>query len=287
MQPVSRPHGAVEVDVARRYRACVRESTSFGAAVIELKTPDQIALMREAGRVVANALHAVREAAVQGVTLLQLDEIATQVIVDAGAVPVFRDYHPHFAPVPFPGTICASVNDAIVHGIPGDLVLADGDLLSVDCGANLDGWVGDSAFSMQIGGTGPAVDKQLIEDTRTALKLGIAQAVPGNRMGDIAHAIGSFARGKGYGMPEGWGGHGIGRVMHEDPPVPNEGIKGKGMKLKAGLVICIEPMLHLGDDEYTIDSDGWTVRTSDGQRAAHEEHTLAITKNGPVILTHR
>ncbi len=258
--------------------------------MIELKSVEQIALMREAGRVVANALKAVREAAVPGVTLLHLDEIATDVIVSANAVPVFRDYLPHFAQTPFPGTICASVNDAIVHGIPGeDVVLAPGDLLSIDCGANLQGWVGDSAFSMIIGGDehGSPEDLALMQATRDALAAGIEQARPGNRMGDIAAAVGAIARGRGYGMPSGWGGHGIGREMHEDPAVPNEGKAGKGMKLKPGLVICIEPMLHIGGDEYTIDADGWTVRTADGTRAAHEEHTIAITAKGPVVLTHR
>ena len=257
--------------------------------MIELKSKADIAKLREAGRVVGNALHAVREAAVPGVTLAELDAIAEDVIRSAGARPYFKGYHPHFAPTPFPGSVCASVNDVIVHGIPDDTVLAEGDLLSIDCGSHLDGWAGDAAFSMIIGGdeAGRPEDLELIDVTRRALEAGIAAAVPGNRMGDIAAAIGEVARGAGYGMPEGWGGHGIGREMHEDPSVPNEGRAGKGLKLKSGLCICIEPMLHIGGDGYTIDPDGWTIRTADGTHAAHEEHAVAITDDGPVILTHR
>jgi methionyl aminopeptidase len=255
--------------------------------VIELKSPADIARMREAGRVVAIALQAVREAAAPGVTLVELDEIADRIIRDAGATPAFRGYHPHFSQSPFPGTICASVNDAIVHGIPDDTVLAEGDLLSVDCGAHLDGWTGDAAFSMIVGGdeAGSDEDRRLIEVTREALAAGIEAAQPGNRIGDIAHAIGTIARAAGYGMPEGWGGHGIGREMHEDPSVPNEGRAGRGQRIKPGLCICIEPMLHLGGDDHVIDDDGWTIRTADGTRAAHEEHAIAVTADGPVILT--
>lgn len=257
--------------------------------MIELKSTGDIAKLREAGRVVGNALHAVRTAAVPGVTLLELDEIADDVVRSAGATPAFRGYHPHFAPTPFPGTICASVNDVIVHGIPDRTVLRAGDLLSVDCGAHLDGWTGDAAFSMIIGGDeqGSAEDLRLIDTTRAALRAGIDAARPGNRIGDIAAAIGAVARGAGYGMPEGWGGHGIGRAMHEDPSVPNEGRAGKGLKLKPGLCICIEPMLHVGGDDFSVDADGWTIRTADGSRAAHEEHAVAITADGPQILTHR
>lgn len=255
--------------------------------MIELKSDRDIAGMREAGRVVGRALQAVREAAVPGVTLIELDRIADDVIRDAGATPAFRGYHPAFAPSPFPGTICSSVNDAIVHGIPDDRELATGDLLSVDCGAHLDGWTGDAAFSVIVGGddAGSAEDRRLIEVTREALAAGIEAAQPGNRIGDIAAAIGAIARGGGYGMPEGWGGHGIGRAMHEDPSVPNEGRAGRGQKLKPGLCICIEPMLHIGGDDHVIDEDGWTIRTADGSHAAHEEHAIAITADGPQVLT--
>jgi methionyl aminopeptidase len=253
--------------------------------MIVVKSADEIARLREAGRVVAQALAAVRHAAVAGATLRELDAIATDVIRGAGATPAFKGYQPHFASSPFPGAICASVNDVIVHGIPGQQKLRDGDLLSIDCGAVLDGWVGDAAFSVVIGDTGGA-DQQLIDDTRRALHAGIAAAGPGARMGDIGAAIGAIGRGCGYGIPQGWGGHGVGREMHEDPSVPNEGKPGRGLKLKTGMVLAIEPMFMAGgSDEYRIADDGWSVHTADGSQAAHEEHTIAITDDGPVILT--
>ena len=253
--------------------------------MIELKSPAQIQALREAGRVVANALAAVQEAAGVGVTLMDLDGVASDVIEQAGAVSAFRGYLPTFARTPFPGAICASVNQVVVHGIPDRTVLRDGDLLSVDCGASLDGWVGDAAFSMVIG-TGARADQTLIDHTRAALHAGIAAAKPGGRLGDIGNAIGSIGRGAGYGIPQGWGGHGVGRAMHEDPSVPNEGRAGRGMKLRAGMVIAIEPMFMAGgNDEYRLAADGWAVVTASGRRAAHEEHTIAITQDGPVVLT--
>ena len=253
--------------------------------MILLKSPGEIAALREAGRIVAQALAAVRDAAAVGVALRELDAVATDVITGAGATPAFKGYQPHFASTPFPGAICASINDVIVHGIPGPKKLREGDLLSIDCGAVLDGWVGDSAFSMVIGEAASA-DQQLIDDTRRALHAGIAAARPDARMGDIGAAIGAIGRGCGYGIPQGWGGHGVGRAMHEDPSVPNEGTPGRGLKLKAGMVLAIEPMFMAGGtDEYRIADDGWSVHTTDGSRAAHEEHTIAITDDGPVILT--
>lgn len=258
--------------------------------MIAYKSDAEVKKLREAGRLVANALHAVREAAAPGVTLRRLDEIAEGIITNAGATPAFKGYLPHFSATPFPGTVCASVNDAIVHGIPDGTELVEGDLLSIDCGAHLNGWTGDAAFSMIIGGDdkGSPEDRKLIETTREALRVGIEAARPGNRMGDIAAAIEDVIRGGGYGMPQGWGGHGIGREMHEDPSVPNGALPaGKGMKLKKGLVICIEPMLHIGGDDHVIDPDGWTVRTADHTRAAHEEHMVAITADGPQVLSHR
>jgi methionyl aminopeptidase len=253
--------------------------------VIVRKSAREIDAMREAGRVVARAHDAMQAAAQVGTELTELDSIAADVLADAGASPAFLGYHPHFAPTPFPGVICASVNDVIVHGIPSDRPLEDGDLVSIDLGAILDGWVGDAARSFIVGDPDPA-DVALIDHTTEALEAGIAAAVVGNRIGDIAHAIGTLARGHGYGMPEGWGGHGIGRQMHEDPAVPNEGQPGRGLRLKAGLVIAIEPMfLAGGDDIVSIDEDGWTIRTVDGSRAAHVEHTIAVTDDGPRILT--
>lgn len=253
--------------------------------MVQLKTDTSIEAMREAGRVVAQVLTAAREAAAVGVTPRDLDEVARGVLREAGAGSPFLNYRPHFAPTPFPGVICVSVNDAIVHGIPNGVRLRDGDLVSVDAGALLDGWAGDSAISFTVGRARPA-DTRLIETAFGALEAGIAAAVVGNRIGDIAHAIGTVCRTAGYGIPEGFGGHGIGRAMHEDPGVPNEGRPGRGMPLRHGMVLAIEPMLiGGGKDAYHPDPDGWTLRTTDGSRAAHAEHTVAITNDGPRILT--
>ena len=252
--------------------------------MIVRKSPTEIDAMREAGRVVGRAHVAMQEAAGIGTTLRELDTIARDVLAAHGATSAFLGYHPHFAPSPFPGVICASVNDVVVHGPPTDQALADGDLVSIDLGAVLGGWVGDAAVSFVVG-QAREEDLTLIARTEEALHAGIAAAVPGNRMGDIAAAIGSIGRGHGYGIPEGWGGHGIGRQMHEDPSVPNEGPAGRGLRLKAGLVIAIEPMFMAGgSDDSRVDDDGWTVRTADGSRAAHAEHSIAITADGPRIL---
>ncbi|MEV7926910.1 type I methionyl aminopeptidase [Kitasatospora sp. NPDC088779] len=255
--------------------------------MVEIKSDAALDAMREAGRVVADALAAVQDAAAVGVSLLELDEVAHGVLRAAGATSPFLGYRPSFAPVPFPAVICASVNDAVVHGIPGGYRLRDGDLVSIDCGALLDGWAGDSAVSFTVGAARPE-DAVLIDTTRRALEAGIAAAVVGNRIGDIAHAIGKVARAGRYGLLEGFGGHGIGRSMHEDPHVPNEGRPGRGYPLRPGLVLALEPMLTAGGrGDYHTDSDGWTLRTTDGSRAAHIEHTVAITEDGPRVLTLR
>ncbi|WP_251095545.1 type I methionyl aminopeptidase [Streptomyces sp. Caat 7-52] len=255
--------------------------------MVELKTDTSIDAMHAAGQVVGRALTAVRKAAHVGVSLLELDEVAREVLREAGASSPFLGYRPSFATTPFPAVICASVNDAIVHGIPTAYRLRDGDLLSVDCGAELDGWVGDSAVSFVVGRPRPA-DLRLIETAERALAAGIEAAVAGNRVGDIAHAVGRVCRTAGYGIPHGFGGHGVGRRMHEDPDVPNEGRPGRGLPLRPGMVLAIEPMLIAGgEDTYYEASDGWTLRTSDGSRAAHTEHTVAITDSGPRILTAR
>ncbi|MFD3332094.1 type I methionyl aminopeptidase [Streptomyces sp. NPDC058700] len=253
--------------------------------MVEIKTNENLAAMRESGRVVARALAAVREKAAPGVALTELDRAAREVLAAAGADSPFLGYRPEWAPVPFPAVVCVSVNDAIVHGVPDDTRLAPGDLVSADCGALLGGWAGDSAISFTVGPARPE-DTRLIAAAEEALAAGIAAAVVGNRVGDIAHAIGRVCRAAGYGVPDGFGGHGIGRTMHEDPGVPNEGRPGRGMKLRHGMVLAIEPMLIGGgtDDHYTA-GDGWTIRTLDGSRAAHAEHTVAITDEGPRILT--
>ncbi|MGV9841550.1 type I methionyl aminopeptidase [Streptomyces fungicidicus] len=255
--------------------------------MMELKTDTSVDAMYEAGQVVASALTAVRKAADVGVSLVELDEVAREVLRAAGATSPFLGYRPTFAPTPFPAVICASVNDAIVHGIPDGYRLRDGDLVSIDCGAQLGGWAGDSAISFTVGTPRPA-DVRLIEAAERALAAGIEAAVVGNRMGDIAHAIGTVCRTAGYGIMEDYGGHGIGRRMHEDPPVPNEGRPGRGIPLRRGMVLAIEPMLiGGGTDTYRTAPDGWTLRTTDGTRAAHVEHTVAITETTPRILTSR
>ena len=251
----------------------------------ELKTPGELAAMREAGRVTATVLAAVREQAKAGVSLRELDEIAADVLHAAGARSSFLDYHPHFAPTPYPAVLCTSVNDAIVHAIPDDYQLRDGDLLSVDFAAEFGGFHGDSAFTMAIGAISTE-DEALIDHTREALAAGIAAAVPGGHLSDISHAVGVLGRAHGYGIPVDFGGHGVGRRMHEEPPVANEGMPGRGLRLRPGLVIAIEPMFMAGGrNEYRTAPDGWALHTVDGSNAAHFEHTIAVTDDGPVILT--
>jgi methionyl aminopeptidase len=253
--------------------------------VVELKTPAEIEAMRPAGRVVATALEEIRKHAAVGVSLAELDQLAREVLADNGATSPFLGYQPSFAHSPFPGVICSSVNDIALHGIPGPYRLADGDLVSIDFGAVLNGWTGDSAISFTVG-TARAPDVRLIETAEQALAAGIAAARPGGRLGDISAAIGAIARKAGYGLHTDFGGHGVGHTMHESPSVPNDGKAGRGMKLEAGLVIAIEPWFMAGGrDSYRIDDDGWTLRSGDGSRAAHVEHTVAITANGPQILT--
>ncbi|MDT0343294.1 type I methionyl aminopeptidase [Streptomyces litchfieldiae] len=253
--------------------------------MVEIKTDAALDAMREAGRVVARALAAAREAARVGVSLRELDEAARTVLAKAGARSPFLGYRPSFAPTPFPAVICTSVNDAVVHGIPTDYRLRDGDLVSVDCGAELDGWTGDAAISFTVGTPRPA-DLDLIDATQRALDAGIAAATVGHRLGDIAHAIDTVARAARCGMPADFGGHGIGRRMHEDPHVPNRGRPGRGFPLRHGLTLAIEPMFMAGGrDAYRTGTDGWTLLTVDGSRAAHIEHTIAITEEGPRVLT--
>lgn len=253
--------------------------------MVELKTARSIDAMREAGRIVAQGLTAAREAAGVGVSLLDLDEAAHAVLREAGASSPFLGYRPHFASTPFPAVLCVSVNDAIVHGIPTSYRLRDGDLVSIDFGAKLEGWVGDSAMSFIVGTPRPE-DVRLVETAEQSLAAGIEAAVVGNRIGDISHAIGTVCRKGGFGIMEDYGGHGVGRSMHEDPAVPNEGRPGRGMPLRPGMVFAIEPMLIAGgSDGYHTAPDGWTLCTNDGSRAAHAEHTVAITEEGPRVLT--
>ncbi|HEY8301183.1 MAG TPA: type I methionyl aminopeptidase [Jatrophihabitans sp.] len=253
--------------------------------MIELKTAGEIEAMAAAGAVVARALAATRAAAAVGVRLTDLDAVARGVLMAAGANSPFLGYQPSFATSPYPGVLCLSVNDAVLHGIPTRYALRAGDLLSVDCGATLDGWTGDAAISFCVGSTG-AADARLLERTEAALHAGIAAAQPGTRIGDISAAIGAVARAAGYGLHTDFGGHGVGRTMHESPPVPNDGRSGRGPRLRPGTTIAVEPWLLAGGrDAYRVDEDGWTLRSTDGSRGAHFEHTIAVTEEGPRILT--
>jgi methionyl aminopeptidase len=254
--------------------------------VIELKTPGEIDAIAAAGSVVATILATLRAKAAPGITPLELDALAADMIADAGAESSFLGYHPRFAPSPYPAVTCISVNDAIVHGVPAADPLVAGDLLSVDFAVHLDGWCADSAFSVVVGDDPDPADMALIDATERSLAAGIRAARAGAKLGDVSHAIGTVARASGFGMLENHGGHGVGRSMHEDPHVANEGRAGRGVKLRPGLVLAIEPMLIAGGtDAYRHDPDGWTLRTADGTRAAHAEHTIAVTKDGPRILT--
>ncbi|MGR2751484.1 type I methionyl aminopeptidase [Agromyces arachidis] len=254
--------------------------------MIELRTPAEIEQMRPAGRFVASVLEATSKAAAPGVNLLELDALAHDMIRDAGATSCYIDYHPSFGGSPFGKVICTSVNDAVLHGLPHDYALKDGDLLSLDFAASVDGWVSDSAISVVVG-TPRDEDLRLIDTTRRALDAGIAAARPGNRIGDISRAIADVAKAEGLSINTDFGGHGVGRTMHGEPHVPNNGRPGRGLPLKPGLVIAIEPwFLHTTDRIFT-DPDGWTLRSVDGSRGAHSEHTVAITDGDPLVLTQR
>jgi methionyl aminopeptidase len=253
--------------------------------VITLKSPAEIDAMRPAGRMVAEILAAIRGHARVGMRLLELDDLARDLLAGAGATSPFLGYQPRGAPRPYPGSVCTSVNDAVLHGIPTRYKLRDGDLLSIDCGAQIDGWVGDAATSFTVGAERPE-DATLIAAANQALDAGISAAVVGARIGDISAAIATVGRGHGYGINTDYGGHGVGHEMHEAPSVPNEGSAGRGLRLAPGLVIAIEPWFMAGgDDRYVIDSDGWTIRSRDGSRTVHVEHTIAVTEAGATVLT--
>ncbi|HEX6338639.1 MAG TPA: type I methionyl aminopeptidase [Jiangellaceae bacterium] len=254
--------------------------------MIELRTPAEIEAMRPAGQFVAGVLTAVAEAADVGVNLLDLDALAHDMINEDGASSCYVDYHPTFGAYPFGKVLCTSVNDAVLHGRPYDYRLRDGDLLSIDFAASVDGWVADSAVSLVVGTPGDE-DLRLIEVTENALAAAVKMAVVGNRMGDISAAVGDVARAAGYEPNTQFGGHGVGRTMHGDPPVSNDGRPGRGLPLRAGLVIAIEPWLLAGSQAIFTDRDGWTLRSVDGSRGAHSEHTVAITEDGPLVLTER
>ncbi|MBU4215136.1 MAG: type I methionyl aminopeptidase [Actinobacteria bacterium] len=251
-----------------------------------LKTAGQIDQMRPAGRFIASVLTSLQEVAAPGMTLRDLDAHAHDMIRAAGARSVYLGYHPSFGAMPYPGVLCTSVNDAALHGLPSDQVLAPGDVLSVDFAAELNGWVADSAITFQLP-PHTSEAQRLIATTAAALDAGIAAAKVGARMGDVSSAIGKVGRSAGYGINADFGGHGVGRTMHEDPHVPNLGRPGSGQRLKNGLVIAIEPWFMAGSDDYEIDPDGWTIRSADGASTAHFEHTVALTDSGTIILTAR
>lgn len=253
----------------------------FSDRGIEIKTPEQIKTMRRAGLVVGQTLDLLRRTAKAGMTTGELDAIAEDNIRSSGAIPSFKGYaHP-----PFPASICASVNDEVVHGIPGDRVLADGDIVSIDCGAIVDGWHGDAAVTIAIGEV-PAEALELMRVTEESMWRGLAAARLGGRVTDISHAIESYVRSQGgYGVLEDYVGHGIGSAMHQPPNVPNYGRPGRGPKLVEGLALAVEPMVVTGGKETRVLPDDWTVSTEDGSLAAHFEHTFTLTRSGTWILT--
>jgi methionyl aminopeptidase len=252
------------------------------AGTVTIKRAEEIGQMRRAGGILARILEVLRAEIRHGVTTAHLGAIAERRIREAGAVPSFKGYG--HSP-PFPGSICTSLNDEVVHGIPSSRRrLAEGDLISIDIGCIVDGWHADCARTWTVGAV-PRRVNGLIDATRRALDAGIAAATPGNRLGDVGHAIESVARQEGYGVVRPFVGHGIGTSMHEEPQVPNYGRPGTGLRIEPGMCFAIEPMFNLGGDEVFVEEDGWTVRTVDGSLSAHFEETIAVTEAGPRILT--
>ncbi|MGC4749307.1 type I methionyl aminopeptidase [Micromonospora sp. DT201] len=254
--------------------------------MIELKSPKEIQQMAVTGQFVGELLAELRAVAAVGVNLMDIEHHARRRIKERGAESCYWDYSPSFGRGPFRNVLCLSVNDAVLHGLPHSYSLRDGDLLSIDMAVGIDGWVADSALSVIVG-TPDAEDLKLIEATEVALEAGIDAALPGNHLGDISAAIGEVARRYGYRVNNEFGGHGIGRTMHEAPHVANDGRSGRGLKLDPGLTIAIEPWFCRNTDKIKFDKDGWTIRSADGSRTAHSEHTVAITEAGPQVLTPR
>lgn len=246
--------------------------------MIFLKSERELKYLRDAGQIVAKTIEELKKVVKPEVTTQELDRIAEEYIKRCGAVPAFKGYHG------FPGNICTSVNEQVVHGIPGLRKLVNGDNLSIDIGTVINGYYGDAAITVPVGEVDAEVQK-LLTVTEESLYKGIAQAIVGNRLSDISHAVQSYAEGFGYGVVRDFVGHGIGRSMHEDPQVPNYGVPGRGPRLKAGMTLAIEPMINMGTYEVKTLEDGWTVVTTDRKRSAHFEHTIAVTSDGPEILT--
>lgn len=252
--------------------------------MIFLKTDEEIELMREANRLVGMTLGEIAKHIKPGVTPAQLDKIAKEFIYDHGAIPSFLGYKGAPGTVDFPGAICASVNDQVVHGFPTDYILKDGDVISVDCGTEKNGFCGDSAYTFCVGEVAEDV-KALLRTTKEALYLGIEKAVEGNRIGDIGEAVQTYCEKRGYSVVRELVGHGIGRKMHEAPEVPNYGKRGTGPLLKKGMCIAIEPMINMGSKNVVFENDGWTIRTRDRKPSAHFEHTVAIRQGKADILS--
>jgi len=253
--------------------------------MIEIKTAAEIDKMAVTGEFVADTLATLSTEARPGVNLMELEHRARAMVTDRGAQSCYWDYAPSFGRGPFRNVICLSVNDAVLHGMPHDYVLRDGDVLSLDFAVSIDGWVADSAVTVIVGDSADAADQALIESTQRALEAGVAAAVPGGRLGDISAAIGEVANDAGYRVNTEFGGHGLGRTMHEDPHIPNRGRQGRGLLLRPGMTFALEPWWARGSDRLVMDADGWTLRSADGSNTAHSEHTIAITETGPRILT--
>lgn len=252
--------------------------------MIELKTAAEIEKMRVTGGFVAEVLAELSGRAAVGINLLDLEHHARDMIKRRGAQSCYWDYDPSFGKGPFRNVICLSVNDAVLHGLPHDYRLRDGDVLTMDFAVSIGGWVADAARTVIIGTPAPA-DVRLVRATEEALAAGTDAARPGNRLGDISAAIGAVAAGYGYSVNVEFGGHGLGRTMHEDPHVPNVGRPGRGLKLRAGMTLALEPWWATGTNRIRYDRDGWTIRSADGSRTAHTEDTVAITESGPLVLS--
>ena len=242
------------------------------------KSRNEIEKMRRAGLIVAETLSELRKMVEPGITTRELDSYAEKKIRSANASPTFKGYRG------FPASICASINDEVVHGIPSDRKLREGDIIKIDCGATLDGYVGDAAISIGVGRVSEELER-LMEVTRESLFRAVEKMVPGNRLYDVSYAVQEYVEERGYSVVREFCGHGIGQRMHEDPQVPNYGRPGTGPKLKEGWVLAIEPMVNAGTHEVQILTDGWTVKTKDGKPSSHFEHTIAITEDGPIVLT--
>ncbi len=254
-------------------------------SVIEILSPTQVSRARDTGALVADILRSLRERSTVGTNLLEIDQWAKEIMLGAGATSCYVDYAPSFGRGPFGHYICTSVNDGVLHGLPHDYALADGDLLSLDLAVILGGVAADSAISFVVGESRPAESVRLIETTERALATAIDIAGPGVKLGDISAGIGDVLTAAGYSVNTEFGGHGIGTTMHQDPHVPNDGRAGRGMKLRPGLMLALEPWVMVDTDELVTDDDGWTLRSATGCRTAHSEHTVVVTEDGVDVLT--